>query len=382
MRIADVTTLRLSRMHERERQWFTGTFRTVKADCAVVVVSTDSGVVGIGEAAAYGWPDKIAGWISWLRPLLVGRDPLDPATALPPGLGTERPYDCAVAALDCALWDLRGRAAGQRVAQLIDPAAADSVRLYASAGVRYDWAVDPKQVVDEAVGLAEQGWTAYKFRIGTHWAWSGVSADAFVELAGEVAAAVDGRMDLMVDANQRLDRESALAVARGLDELGFVWFEEPLPQEDVEGYAALRRAVRLPITGGERLTSVREFRPYLERGAYAIVQPDAGICGITECLRIAEMARHYGVEFCPHSWHNGLMAMAHAHLMAGLRASRPVEVCAVQGPLQWAILADPPPIVDGRLALPAAPGLGVTLAPDLQRRFPYIEGHYAVTLDR
>jgi len=382
VRITGVDTLRLSRMHEPDGQWFTGTFRTVKADCAIVVVSTDAGLVGIGEAAAYGWPDKIHSWISWLRPLLVGRDPLDPATALPPGLGTERPYDCAVAAVDCALWDLRGRAAGRRVAELIDPAAADSVRLYASAGVRYDWSTDQKQVVDEAVSHADLGWTAYKFRIGTEWTWDGVDAEKFLGLAGEVAAAVGDRMKLMVDGNQRLDRDAALAIARGLDGLGFAWFEEPLPQADVEGYAQLNRAVRMPITGGERFTSVREFRPYLERGAYAIVQPDAGICGITECLRIAEMARHYGVDFCPHGWHNGLMAMAHAHLMAGLRSTRPVEVCTVQGPLQWAILADPPTIDGGHIALPAAPGLGVTLAPDLERRFPYLEGHYAVEVQR
>jgi len=186
----------------------------------------------------------------------------------------------------------------------------------------------------------------------------------------------------MVDANQRLDRDSALTVARGLDDLGYTWFEEPLPQEDIDGYAMLRRAVGMPVTGGERFTSVREFRPYLERGAYAIVQPDAGICGITECLRIAEMARHHGVGFCPHGWHNGLMAVAHAQLMAGLRADRPVEVCAVQGPLQWDILAEPPAIRDGRLVLPAGPGFGVTLAADLERRYPYLEGHYAVTVER
>ncbi|HEU4423303.1 MAG TPA: mandelate racemase/muconate lactonizing enzyme family protein [Pilimelia sp.] len=382
MRITGIDTVRLSRMHEPDRQWFTGTYRTVKADCAIVVVSTDSEEVGIGEAAAYGWPDKIQSWVSWLRPLLIGRDPLDPATALPPGLGTERPYDCAVAAIDCALWDLRGRASGRRVAELIDPAAADSVRLYASAGVRYDWATDPKQLVDEAIGLAEQGWTAYKFRIGTEWEWDCVDAGRFLTLAGDVAAAVGDRMQLMVDANQRLDRLAALTVARGLDELGFAWFEEPLPQADIEGYELLNQGVRMPITGGERFTSVREFRPYLERGAYAIVQPDAGICGITECLRIAEMARYHGAEFCPHGWHNGLMAMAHAHLMAGLRATHPVELCTVQGPLQWEILADPPEIRGGRLALPSAPGLGVTLAPDLEQRFPYLEGHYAVVVER
>ena len=120
----------------------------------------------------------------------------------------------------------------------------------------------------------------------------------------------------------------------------------------------------------------------MEKGAYGIVQPDAGIAGITECLRIAEAAERYGVDFAPHSWHNGLMCMAHAHLMAALATPRPVELCMIQGPLQWEILGDPPPIEKGKLHLPAEAGFGVHLAEELDDKFPYIEGHYAVTVER
>ena len=96
MKITKLTTLCLTRLHERERQWITARYRTVKADCAIVVIETDDGQTGIGEASAYGWPNQIAGWVEWLSPLLVGKDPTDPSIALRPN-GRGRAYDCAAA---------------------------------------------------------------------------------------------------------------------------------------------------------------------------------------------------------------------------------------------------------------------------------------------
>lgn len=382
MNIIGVRTLCLSRMHEPERQWVTAMYRTIKADCAVVVIETDEGITGIGEACAYGWPRMIASWVAWLAPTLIGRDPTDPGIVPHPDQGFLRPYDCAVAGIDCALWDLRGQIAGKRVAQLLNSDAPDRVRLYASSGCRYDWRDRPEQLIEEALDYVAQGYTAYKFRIGTEWAWDGVTVDRFLGLVRDLAQAVNGRMELMLDGNQRLTEEQALAIARELDRLGFVWFEEPIPQTEIEGYARLNAAVGLPITGGEQFTSLQQFRPYLERRAYGIVQPDAGICGITECFRIAEMADRYGVDCCPHSWHNGLMAMANGNLVAALPHLRVLELCQIQGPLQWEMLAARPEMRDGHLIFPERPGLGVTLAPDAATRFPYIEGHYAVTVER
>lgn len=382
MKITAVETICLSRLHERERQWITSRYRTIKADCAIVVIQTDEGFAGIGEACAYGWPRMIQSWVGWLAPTLLGCDPRDPGIVPHPDQGFLRPYDCAVAGIDCALWDLRGKLAGKRVAELLVERPLDRVRVYASSGCRYDWRDRPEQLIEEALGYLADGYSAYKFRIGTEWEWDGVTTDRFLGLIRDLATAVDGRMELMLDGNQRLTEAQALTIARELDRLGFAWFEEPIPQADIDGYIRLNRATDLPITGGEQFTSRQQFRPYLERGAYAIVQPDAGICGITESFAIAEMAERYGIACCPHSWHNGLMALANGHLVAALPRPRVLEVCQIQGPLQWAILADPPPIADGHLALPAVPGLGAALAPDLEARFPYIEGHYAVSVER
>jgi L-alanine-DL-glutamate epimerase-like enolase superfamily enzyme len=380
-KIVRLETLCLSRLHDREEQWITARQRIVKADCTIVVVHTDEGLVGIGEASAYGGPLRIQEWVEWLSPTLIGRDPLDPAIGPHPH-GLSRPHDAAVGGIDCALWDLRGKLADRRVSELLAERPLDRVRLYASSGCRYDWRYDPEQLIEETLEHVDLGYTAMKFRIGTEWSWDGVTVDRFLGLVRELAQGVDGRMELMLDGNCRLTEEQALPIAQELDRLGCTWFEEPIPRDQIDGYARLNAAVELPITGGETFSTLEQFRPYLEKKAYGIVQPDVGLCGITEAYRIAEMADRYGVDVCPHSWHNGLMATAHAHYVAALPNPRVLELCTIQGPLQWGILAERPDIERGWLVLPDRPGLGVELAGKLEERYPYIEGHYAIHVDR
>ncbi len=381
MIITRLETMCLSRLHEPERQWVTSRYRTIKADCAIVVIHTDEGLQGIGEASAYGWPLLIREWVQWLTPLLVGHDPLDPGIVPHPN-GRSWSHDAAVAGIDSALWDLKGKAANRRVSELLAETPQDRVRLYASGGCRYDWRQKPEQLIEEALEYVKLGYTAMKFRIGTEWSWDGVTVERFLGLVRELAQAIGGRMELMLDGNCRLTEEQALEVARELDRLSFAWFEEPIPSDQIDGYARLAAAAETPVTGGESLATLEQFRPYLEKRAYDIVQPDAGLCGISEAMRIAEMARRYGVDLCPHSWHNGLLAMAHAHLMAALPRARVLELCMHQGPLQWAVLAREPTIQDGWLLLPDRPGLGVELGEGLEKRFPYIEGHYAIQVTR
>ena len=381
MKITDVTTLCLSRLHEPERQWITARYRTIKADCAIVVVQTDGGMTGIGEACAYGIPTRIREWVEWLKPTLVGCDPTDPSI-VPHTNDRSRPHDTAVAGIDSALWDLRAKAQGKRVAELLTDKPLERVRLYASSGCRYDWRDRPEQLIEETLGYRDDGFTACKVRIGTAWSWDGVTVDRYLNLMRELRQAVGDDMELMVDGNQRLTEEQALDIAQEFDRLGFTWFEEPIPQDGVAGYARLNAAVGMPITGGEQFTTLERFRPYLEKRAYGVVQPDARCSGITEAMRIAKAAHCYGVDCCPHSWHNGLMTMANAHLVAAIPNPRVLEVCMIQGPLQWEILAEKPVIRDGYLEFPDKPGLGVDLAPDLEERFPYIEGHYAIVVER
>ncbi|MDP6112368.1 MAG: mandelate racemase/muconate lactonizing enzyme family protein [Planctomycetota bacterium] len=381
MKITSIETLCLSRPHEPENQWITSTARSVKADCAIVVIHTDGDHHGIGEACAYGVPPLIREQMEWFSHELVGCDPEDPAIVPHPN-GSNRTYDAAVGGVDSALWDLRGKASGKTVSQLLAEKPLERVRLYASSGCRYDWRERPEQLIDEALEYIADGFTAFKFRIGTHWDWDGVTPDRFLQLIEKLVAEVDGRMELILEGNMRLSEADALVIAAEIDRLGFIWFEEPIPASEIDGYARLNASVNMPISGGEGSTTLERFQPYLEKKAYSVVQPDAGLCGISECLRIGRTAHRWGVDLVPHNWHNGLMTMANAHLVAALPNPRFCELCMIQGPLQWEILKEKPVIRDGYLELPDRPGLGVELADDLEDRFPYIEGSYAVTDQR
>jgi len=381
MKITKLETLCLSRPHEPERQWFTARYRTIKADCAIVCIHTDEGIKGIGEASAYGGPPEIRDWVEWLAPEMIGKEPQEPSIVPHPNAHS-RSYDAAVAGIDSALWDLKGKIAGKRVSELLTENPLDRVRLYASSGCRYDWRHNPEQLIEEALEYIDMGYTAMKFRLGTDWELDGITVDRFLGLVRELHQTVAGRMELMLDGNCRLNEEQAMSIAKELDRLDFTWFEEPIPSNQIDAYARLCAAVDMPITGGESFTTLEQFRPYLEKKAYGIVQQDAGVCGITETMRVAETAYRYGVDTCPHSWHNGLMAMANGHVVAALPNPRVLEVCMIQGPIQWDILAEKPTIEDGWLVFPDKPGLGVELADNLEEKFPYIEGHYGVQLER
>ncbi len=130
------------------------------------------------------------------------------------------------------------------------------------------------------------------------------------------------------------------------------------------------------------MTTIEQFRPWIESGCFDIVQPDAGVCGLSEVMRIGRIAADAGLSLIPHSWHNGPMLMANAHAVAALPNAPMVEECMVQGPLRWGIVPGGSPVKDGTVSVLRSPGLGVDLIEDLEEQYPYVEGHYSVEVYR
>ena len=391
MKITNIETICLSRIHEIENQWKTFNVKTLKADVAIVVVSTDSDLVGIGEACAYGNPSFIKIWVDKFAPEIIGKDPHE-IEFLPHPVGFThehfnyknnsflRGHDSAVGGLDCAIWDLKAKINKTSVSKLISPKSKDYMKVYASSGVRYDWREDPNQLIEETKSYIDLGFSATKVRIGTKWTWDNVTTDKFIGLMKDLSSEVGEKMNLMVDGNCNLNIEQASKIAKELEKLGFLWFEEPINKDDIEGYIKLNASVEMPISGGEQLTTLAQFVPYIDKKAYDIIQPDVGEAGITECLRISKYAENNGIKVIPHSWHNGLMVVASAHFASALLNPQFVEMCMVQGPLQWDILKEYP-IKSGSISI-EGPGLGVNLADNLTVKFPYIEGSYFVDVVR
>ena len=170
------------------------------------------------------------------------------------------------------------------------------VRLYASGGVSYDWEDDPDQLVREARAHIAAGYTAFKMRVGTEWSRSGVDAARMIDLLRRVTEAVEGRMELMLDGNCRLNEADAHTIAGALDELGWTWFEEPMPR-DPATYARLNRAVDIRSPAARCSAGRSSSIPTWRRERWRSSQPDVGVCGIGEWLRTVERA-HSAASTC------------------------------------------------------------------------------------
>jgi L-alanine-DL-glutamate epimerase-like enolase superfamily enzyme len=161
----------------KDKAWITGTVVAWKSDSVLVQVFTDKGIVGIGESSPYGGPDYIKKTIEeQVRPTLIGKNPFDVEFLATAWTGTGPRY-MVWAGIDCAMWDIIGKAKGIPVFKLLATEAPPQthIRMYASGGVEYAWYERPEALIEEAVRHKEEGYTAFKFRIGSEWKNSGMT---------------------------------------------------------------------------------------------------------------------------------------------------------------------------------------------------------------
>ena len=199
----------------------------------------------------------------------------------------------AISGIDIALWDIRGKALGKPVCELLGEVQRDRVRAYASMLMP-----DTTEETGERVtALREQGFTAVKLG----WGPLGQDAEHDVRLAAAAKDAAGDGVDILIDAGLGYgdDAETAIRVARELEELGIGWLEEPFLPDAYEAYAELADTVDLTIAAGEQDVTRWGFRELIERGHVDLVQPDVTRCGgITETLRIAELAASTASRRC------------------------------------------------------------------------------------
>ncbi len=333
-----------------------------RAEVLLVRVVTDDGLVGWGEAHAPPIPRVAQTLIAdLLAPQLIGRDPLA-IDAIWDALYASmrlRGYSTgvmleALAGIDIALWDLAGKALGQPIYTLLGGPYRTRIPCYAS-GI-------PGRTIEEraaaAQRFAEQGFTAMKASIGR--------GPLDEDLAG-IEALIDsvrGRADVLVDAHGAYDARSAVQAGRRLERAGAGWLEDPLPPEDVAGYAALCAALDLPVASGETECTRWQFHEKLRRRAADVILPD--VCragGITEGRKIALVADLFNVPWCVHA-----SISTAVHLAAGLHLAAATPnflLCEYpssfhRSPLGNALLVEPLHYEHGHLLVPSGPGLGIT----------------------
>lgn len=321
----------------------------------LVRVTARNGLVGTGPV--YSHPRLVQVAVDEvLAPLLVGRDAGQIEEAWRRAASATRWYGragavmSALGGVDTALWDLVGQHRDRRVCELLGGREA-AVDAYASA-VQFD----PLDAIPARVAaFRAQGHRHVKVRAGVN-----LQYDAEAAAATRAAAGPGGMV--MVDGVKRLDLQAARALAERLAGLDVRWLEEPLPPEDVPGYAALRADANVPIAAGESETDAGAFARLLAAGALDVAQPDVSRAGgITAGRRIARLAEAHGVAIATHTWSDAAAVLANAHLVAAVPNGLCVEVNALGTPFFAELLATPLEVRDGRLRLPDAPGLGIVL---------------------
>ena len=383
LKITDVKVTPLSFRLPPEKQWWTAKQTVWKTDSILVEIFTGKGIVGIGEPSPYGGPDVVKDFIDKnITPGLIGKNPFDVEHLTKTWMGGPRGSEKAWAGVDCALWDVIGKAKGLPVWKLLatDNKPQPHIRMYASGGVEYKWYDKPEALIEEAVRHKEEGYTAFKFRVGTDWQAAGMTIQKYIPYIRKMREAVGPAMDLMQESNMRLTLDQCLELCPVLEELKFLWFEEPVQtraQGALENHLKIRAALKtVKVSGGEGRITCQEFKEWIDRGAYDIVQPDMNNTGLTEGWHIARMAQLKGKICCPHNWHGGLTTMANAALVAAIPNHLVLELNQTFNPFKEEVFKEPLVVKKGYMDLPDKPGFGVEVIPDIDKKFPFIPGTY------
>jgi L-alanine-DL-glutamate epimerase-like enolase superfamily enzyme len=339
-------------------------------EIVVVEITTESGLVGIGECLARRGAAGYARFIeAALAPQLVGRSAHDrlalwramrrQLTGRTGGMLVE-----CIAGIDIALWDIAGQASGQPIARLLGGMGRGRVQAYASS---INW-TDDAGVEREVADALARGFTQIKVKIGQPVARAAARARQVRALAGDA-------VQLGADANWAYDADDALLVGKALADAGFWFFEEPIRPEDHAGYRRLARHLPLRQAAGESDFCAADSAELVADHTLGLIQPDiARSGGFTETWRIASHAALHNVAYAPHvGWSGGICAAASLHLAAAAESFLTFECMTVENPLRTALTTplagDVSNLRDGMLDVPTAPGLGVRLAPGALDRF-------------
>jgi D-galactarolactone cycloisomerase len=345
-------------------------------DCVhtLIAIRTDEGLTGVGSV--FTSDHLVRGALKLLEPLLLGEHALEPERVTEKlhqhtfwqGRGGSVTH--TISGIDIALWDLLGQATGQPVGRLLGGRYRDRVRPYASILME-----EPGPLAERLRSIKAEGFRAFKIGWGP-FGRSDTLDEAIVRAARE---AIGPESLLMVDAGASNafwphGYKWALRTSEMLADYNVAWFEEALLPDALQDYVRLREHSKVPIAGGEVLTRRQSFQPWLEAGAFDIVQPDVTkVGGISEERRIAWMARDHGVRFVPHGWNTAIGLAADLQLVSAFAETELVEYLT-GSPFIDALVTEPWQLdSDGMLKVPDAPGLGLNLNPDAVAKYTHGE---------
>ncbi len=383
IKITDVKVTNLGYRLKPEEEWPDAdtNFIIWKTESVIVEVLTDAGLKGIGGCTRYNGPAEMQAYLNGVvKPLIVGKNPFD-VEHLAAGISGKRARG-VWSGVDTAMWDIIGKSKGLPLYKLLatDEKPVTHLRMYASGG-EFTWRknsqfVGPEDLVKQALAHQKAGYTAFKFRPGGGFGKLGIKIRDFIPYLREMRKAVGPNFDLIQEANTRWSMEQCLEIAPVLEELKFLWFEEPL-KKVVDDYVRLKKSLpTVKISGGEGMANRAELAEWMDRGAYDIVQPGCDDAGVTECWHMARMAATRGKLICPHNWQDGLVCVANAHLLAAVPNRFMLESNMTPNPFKEGLFKERFAAVNGYIDVPERPGLGVELKEGLAEMYPPIPGNW------
>ncbi|MFL5703274.1 MAG: mandelate racemase/muconate lactonizing enzyme family protein [Ktedonobacteraceae bacterium] len=356
----------------------------------LVQVHTDEGIVGLGEAAAYGgFLESTEAIITGeLRRTIVGEDPFrveklwQMMATRAHQRGRRGMLMMAISGVDIALWDIIGQATRTPLYRLLG-GYRDTLQTYASAGF-YAQDKDIHALEEEVRGYAECGFGCVKMKVGRQPEallnplremsaadYATVTFEEDVARVRAVRKAIGSNVKLAIDANNAWTPSLALTFMREVEDLGIYWLEEPVATEDLDGSAMVAHQLTVPVSGYETETGLPGFRELITRHAVDIVQPDViWSGGITECRKIAALAQAYSLPVIPHVFSSAVSTIANMHFIASIPNGSWLEWDQNPNALRSDLFEEPLTLDErGCVRLPERPGLGVRLNQETVNRY-------------
>ncbi|QNK59580.1 mandelate racemase/muconate lactonizing enzyme family protein [Paenibacillus sp. PAMC21692] len=341
---------------------------SVNAETVFVKVSTDEGIAGWGEILAPTNPEVVATILKHhLAPMALGQNPMQNQMLWDRMLDTlrERGYTGgylvdAMAGLDIAFWDIKGKALGQPVYMLLGGKYRDKLQCYCSSVP----GADAKERLENVARLKEEGFNAIKF----HTFGRGKKPDLEALYAIRAKFGSD-ELEFMFDAHGKFTHSEAYTVGRALGELDATFFEAPITFEDRDGHRKLAEAIDTAIAVGEPLRTIYTFKEWIASGAVEVLQPDIGRNGITEMMRIAHLAEAFHLTFAPHlSAHQAVGHAASIHVSAAIPNFLTYEYqpAALRRSSEYTNASFR--LEKGHMIVPNEPGLGVEIDEQAMQR--------------
>ena len=325
----------------------------------VVEITTDAGITGWGEGLRAA--DRS------VRDRLIGRDP---TTTDVIWQGLSRGDIGAMSGVDIALWDIAGKALDLPIHRLLGGAFRERIPAYASGLFMKDVPDATRALEDEAKGYVDQGFPAVKMKIG-------FGRDYDTTNVSAIRRAIGPSIGFAVDANCGYDVATAIDVGQRIVEHDLLWYEEPVPTDDVNGYVEIRRALKIAVAGGESLQGLIAFRDLIQGRGLDIVQPDVSVAGgFSECRKVAALADANHVRVVPHMWGTAIRLAATLHWQATIPDAPdmltpvppPFEFDMTENRLRTDLAREPIRSEDGYVPVPKAPGLGIEIDREVLER--------------